>query len=247
MAREADDQERRVADELGEVLDQLEQRLLGPVDVLEHEHERLRIRELRGPLPRRPRDLLLRALALDGLEHARGVREQVGDGLVLAAGAKLLERLADGLVVVDACGDLDHLGERPVRDPLAVGQRSALEHGRALERLEELPREAALADAGLAEDRDEVRAPVAHDARVGVLEQAELDVAADQRGLEARDARAAVERGRAHATPRSARSARAPARARRPRPRSGRASAGRRSARSGSGRPRRSAGAARRC
>ena len=61
--READDQQRRVLDPLGEVLDQLEQRLLGPVDVLEDEDERLRVGELRGPLARRPRDLLLAPLA----------------------------------------------------------------------------------------------------------------------------------------------------------------------------------------
>ena len=37
---EADDQHRRVALRLGEVLDEVEQRRLGPVDVLEHEDER---------------------------------------------------------------------------------------------------------------------------------------------------------------------------------------------------------------
>ena len=67
---EADDQERRVADALGEVLDQLEQRLLGPVDVLEDEDERLRVGELGGPLAGRPGDLLRAPLGLDRLEHA---------------------------------------------------------------------------------------------------------------------------------------------------------------------------------
>ena len=84
-------QERRVADPVGEVLDQLEQRLLRPVDVLEDEHERLRVGELAGPLARGPGDLLLAALGLDRLEHARGEAEQVGDGLVLAADAQLLD------------------------------------------------------------------------------------------------------------------------------------------------------------
>ena len=66
------------------MLDQLEQRLLGPVDVLEDEHERLRVGELRRPLARRPGDLLLAPLALDRLEHAGREAEQVGDRVVAA-------------------------------------------------------------------------------------------------------------------------------------------------------------------
>ena len=138
--READDQERRVAHPLGDVLDQLEQRLLGPVDVLEDEHERLRVGQLSRPLAGGPGDLLLAALALDGLEHAGGEAEQVGDRLVRAALAELLDRDLERVVVGDARRVLDHLGERPVRDALAVGQRAPGEDRRALERLEELAR-----------------------------------------------------------------------------------------------------------
>ena len=49
--REAEDHQRRVLDALGEVLDQLEQRLLGPVDVLEDEDQRPARR--RAPPPTR--------------------------------------------------------------------------------------------------------------------------------------------------------------------------------------------------
>ena len=91
--READDQQRHVLDALGEVLDQVEQRLLGPVDVLEDEHERLRVGELGRPLAGRPGDLLLAPLGLDRLEHADGEREQVGDRVVAAAGAQLRDGL----------------------------------------------------------------------------------------------------------------------------------------------------------
>ena len=131
--REAEDQQRRVLDALGEVLDQLEQRLLGPVDVLEDEDERLRVGELGGPLARRPGDLLLAALGLDRLEHADGEREQVGDRVVAALGAQLRDRLLDRVVVRDPGRDLDHLGERPVGDALAVGKRAAGEDARALD------------------------------------------------------------------------------------------------------------------
>ena len=50
------------------------------------------------------------------LEHARREPEQVGDRLVLAARAELLDRLVERVVVGDPGRGLDHLGERPVRD-----------------------------------------------------------------------------------------------------------------------------------
>ena len=53
--READDQQRRVPDPGTDVLDELEERLLGPVDVLEDEHERLRARRASRPMRGRPR------------------------------------------------------------------------------------------------------------------------------------------------------------------------------------------------
>ncbi len=175
------------------MLDELEQRLLGPVNVLEDEHERLDVGELVGPGTGRPGDLLRAPLLLDGVEDAGGEREQVGDDLVLTALAQLLDRLADGVGVGDPGGRLDHLAERPVGDPLAVGQAAPGEHGRALERADELSDEAALADSRLAVDGDEVRAPVARGAVKGVGEQLELGLAADQRrdnGRAHRDLRA---------------------------------------------------------
>ncbi len=96
-----------------------EQRLLGPVDVLEHEHERLHVRELLGPRARGPQELLALVLALARADQPCRSREQVGDRVALAAGAQLVERLADRVVVGDAGGLLHHLGERPVRHALA--------------------------------------------------------------------------------------------------------------------------------
>ena len=188
---ETDDEERSVAHPLGHMLDQLEERIFGPMDVLEDEDERLRLRHELRPLARRPRDLLLAALAVNGLEDAGGQADQLGNRLGGAALAELLDRDVDRVVVGDVRGALDHLGKRPVRDALAVGQAAALEDGGALERAEEFVREAALPHAGLPVDREEVRAPVTHRPRVGVLEQLELVVASDER----RDGRPA----RAHA------------------------------------------------
>ena len=118
------EEKRRLAHPGGEMLDQLEQGLLRPVDVLEDEDERLHGCEAFGPFAHGPRDLLLAALALHRLEHARGEAEQVGDRLVLATDLQLLDGFRDGVVVRDPCRDLHHLGDRPVRDPLPVGQRA---------------------------------------------------------------------------------------------------------------------------
>ena len=124
-ARDAEQQQRDLAHPGGEMLDELQQRLLAPVHVLEQEHERLRLGELLGPRARRPGDLLLGPHALDRLEHADGEAEQVGDRLVLAAGAQLRARLVERVVVGDPGRRLHHLGERPVRDAFAVGEAAA--------------------------------------------------------------------------------------------------------------------------
>ena len=178
---EAEDHQRRVLDALGQVLDQLEQRLLGPVDVLEDEDQRPRVGELGSPLARCPGDLLLAPLGLDSLEHADGEREQVGNRVVAALGAQLRDRLLDRVVVRDPGRDLDHLGERPVGDALAVGKRAADEDARLFDALEELACKPALPHAGLAVDREEVRALVPDHAAERVLEQLQLELAGDER------------------------------------------------------------------
>ena len=179
--REAEDHQRAVTHPLGHVLDQLEQRLLGPVDVLEDEDQRLRLGHQLRPFARGPGDLLLAALAVNRFEHASGEPEQVGDRLCGAALAELLDGDVERVVVGDVRGALDHLGQGPVGDALAVRETPAVEDGRSFERGEELVGQAALADARLAVDRDEVRAAVALGAREGVLEQIELVVPADER------------------------------------------------------------------
>ena len=178
--READDQQRCVLDALGEVLDQLEQRILGPVDVFEDEDQRLRVRELCGPLVRGPGDLLLAPLCFDPLEHAHGECKQVGHGVVAAARAELGHGLVDRIVIRDPGGNLDHLGEGPVRDAFAVRERAAGKNGRALDTVRELAREAALPHARLAVDGEEMRAAIADHARERVVKELELLLAAHE-------------------------------------------------------------------
>ena len=175
------------------MLDQVEQCVLGPVDVFEGEHERLVLGHALDPLARRPGDLLLTPLTLDRLEHAGGEPEQVGDRLVLAGFAQFLDRHFERVVVGDPCGGLDHLGKRPVRDALAIGQRPAHEHGCAFEAFHELLREPALADAGVAVKREQVGAAIADGAFVRVLQQLELRLAPDEGRRDAAALQCAVE------------------------------------------------------
>ena len=191
--READDQQRRVLDALGEVLDQLEQRILGPVDVFEDEDQRLGVGQLGGPFVRRPGDLLLAALGFDPLEHAHGEGEQVGHRVVAAARAELGHGFVDRVVVRDPGRDLDHLGERPVRDALAVGERAAGKNRRAFDAVRELAREAALSHARLAVDGEEMRAAIADHARERVVKQLELVLAADEARRDRRDSPVGLE------------------------------------------------------
>ena len=151
--------------------------------------------------------------------------EQVGDGLVAAARAQLLDRLLDRVVVGDPGRDLDHLGERPVGDALAVRQAAADEHGRALERRRRTRARAGSCRRRARRRREEVRAPVAHGAREGVLEQLELGLAADEAAPRAHGARPAPSRD-ADDPPGPERLGRAPQleRAELARPRRGRAS-----------------------
>ena len=182
---EAEKQQRDAAHPGAEVLDQLEQRLLAPVDVLEHEDERLRLRKLLGPGPRGPGDLLLVVLGLHGLEDAGREPHQVGHGLVRAAVAELLDRVVERVVVGDPGSDLDHVGEPRVGHALAVGQRAAEEDRGRLEPLDELSRQPALADSRVAEDREQVGAAVADRPRIRVLQELELRLPADERRREA--------------------------------------------------------------
>ena len=146
-------------------------------------NERLRLGQLLRPLARRPRDLLLVPLALYRLQDARCEGEQVGHGLVGAAVPQLLERVVERVVVRDSGGRLDHVRERRVRDAFAVRKGAAEEHRGALEAADELVREPALSDTRVAVDREEMGAVVPNGSAVGVLEQLELFLPADERRL----------------------------------------------------------------
>ena len=82
---------------------------------------------------------------------------------------------------------LDHLGERPERDPVAVGKAAPAEHRRPLaEAGDELVGEPRLADSGRADDGDEAAALLRDRSLERPLQLGEGVLAADERSLQAR-------------------------------------------------------------
>ena len=130
----AEQEDRRAAAEIRDVLHEVEKGRLAPVDVVE-DHDERPIRGARlQELAEAPGDLLRRARRRLVAQDRR-------------------KRLALGLSRPELLHDLCH---GPVADPLAVGEAPAGHDGGALEGPEELVREPRLPDSGRPEDREEV-------------------------------------------------------------------------------------------
>ena len=116
---------------VGHVVDQVEQARLGPVEVVEHHHQRPPAGQQLQQPPDRPGRLLGRAGG--GLEPDE-LGDPAGDVVAVVPGvqqpAQLGAGLGRGVGVGDGGGLADHLGHRPVGDALAVGQAAAAQHGR---------------------------------------------------------------------------------------------------------------------
>jgi len=133
--RRRDDQERHVADAVEQLVDEVEQRVVCPMQVLEDEHERALVCErLEEVSP--GRECLGPKVGGAGLataeadKNAQIRREPAGFGRILDDPAHGLPDLAlDRLGRVplqDAGLRLHHLLERPEADAVAVGERAAL-------------------------------------------------------------------------------------------------------------------------
>ena len=114
----AEQEQRRVLREGRDVLDQVEQRRLGPVDVVEDDDQRPCARDRLVQLAEAPGDLLRRRCRL-------GRPKRGGD----PRGGKL------GFVALSECGPQvahlrDDLAERPVGDPFPVGEAATDEDAR---------------------------------------------------------------------------------------------------------------------
>ena len=119
-----------------DVLQQVEEGRLGPVDVIEQDDERRLRREDLEQAAHRPERLLDVAPARAVLAEPDRVRDAFGDlGAVLGVRderAQLGARGVRRVRLVDRRGLLDQLGDRPERDALAVGQAPGRKHTGAI-------------------------------------------------------------------------------------------------------------------
>ena len=190
---------------LRQFLEQLEQRGVRPVDVLDDHDARALAgqgREIGPPrlsgfcadvarIARRPgegmrfvldaegeRERRRRAIAT-GLERV-GLREQLADGVLDFA-----QGLVGRILVQNAGVFLQHLGQRPVRDALAVREAPAPNHARRIGQLLrpglELLRQPGLAHPRLAVDGHEVGAPLLGHSLVQRPQKRHLAIAAHHR------------------------------------------------------------------
>ncbi len=192
-AGQGHDQDRSAGRILGEVLDEVEQAAVGPMEVVEQEHGRAAVRDpLEERPPGRERLLALPVRRAPDTEQRGQVRLDpaplgvVGDELGQAR-REPSPGEQRGVPLGDPGPSSDHLGERPEGEALAVRGRSSmvprhlLDH--AVDVLLELPADPALADPGLAEDRHEPDRPFFADRGKEVLDDPEGALAADQRPL----------------------------------------------------------------
>ena len=116
---------------VGEMLDEVEKPRLGPVDVVEHEDERLSARKCLDERADCGEAFLRRTGELrqpDRLGHAESKRLCVARAV--EGGRELLPRHVRRVAVVEPDELLDHLEQRPERDPLAVRQAAAARDAR---------------------------------------------------------------------------------------------------------------------
>ena len=177
-----------------QVLDEIEQARIGPLQVFEHEHDRRGVRQaLEEEPPGREQLLPVGVLGLSGAEQLceRGLDEPallLIQQLFAQRCAELLER--DGRLVVlgDLAAHPHHVRERPVRHALSVGQAPAAmpvdDLGDPVEVLVELPGEPRLADSSDAGDRDEMRLALLGAGMEELLQLPQLALAADKRRFE---------------------------------------------------------------
>ena len=192
---EAEDEDRPRARPLEQVADELDERRVGPLQVLEEERDGRLLGHALEEEPPGAEELLLAArgpssspsrCSMRGSTKRRSSSSATnsrdgGDELLGRADARLL-------ALGDARAHPHHLRERPEGDTLAVGEAAPAvppdELLDAVHVLEVLPAETRLADAGDADDGDEVRALLVGGRVEELLHQPKLAVAPDEGRLE---------------------------------------------------------------
>ena len=170
--RHAEEKDGSAAREIGDVLDQLEEGLLAPLDVVEDAEQRFLCGFRFEELPESPRDLVGCRRPVSLSQH--GLERLPGGGL------------DEGVRVRDLLDDLD---DRPVGDPVAVGETPAAHDRRPVDRRQELRDQPRLPDAGRAQDGEEIAGAFAGDVVEGVAEELQLAVSADHGDVSPADER----------------------------------------------------------
>ena len=150
-AGEAEEEDRRVPRPIGDMVDEIEERRLGPMEILEDDDQWTLARERLEQLPHRPEGLLRRPSCRGPTD--RGVDPR-GDRVGLAVVAEERDERQGRIV---CCEVLDDLAERPERDALAVRKASSGDDpGASCEHRAQLRRESRLPNPRRSEDREEV-------------------------------------------------------------------------------------------
>ena len=192
--REREDEQRVVPRPVEQVVDEVQQRRVRPLEIFEDEHRRALLREpLEEEAPGRKEVVTVGGAALFEPEQLREPR--LDPGALLGVGEVLLERfpeLAGRRLWMFLLGDpgphAHHLGERPVRDAVAVGETAAampvdVAH-QPVDVALELRREPRLADPGDADDRDEPSPALLARGVEEIFDQPQLPLASHERRLE---------------------------------------------------------------
>jgi hypothetical protein len=179
---------------LEQVLEEVEEARIRPLDVFEDHHDRVRVAQ---PLEKEPpgSEHVLRLPRLALLQTEEMGQPRLDPALLGGIGDVLgnaLAQLAAGRLGIVGLGDprahADHLGERPIRDTLAVREAAAAMPAHRLRQavhvLLELPRESRLADPGDSDDRDEMGLALLRRCMEELLHQAELPLPAHEGRIE---------------------------------------------------------------
>ncbi len=170
--RRAEDEERHPACPVDEVIHEIEQAVVGPLQILEHEHGRTSLGErLEIPAPTGERILTVPSFLFTEPDQRQEVtlhpRCVTGVDDVSNGRDELFPHLSCGVGLENACLRLHHLAERPQAHAVPIGQRATLPprdqlaRRRRGDRLHQLVHETGLADAGYADERDELHGRLA--------------------------------------------------------------------------------------
>ena len=186
--RSRDDEQRHARGPLDEVIDEVEQVVVGPVEVLENQHRGTQLRERLGePPPRREIVGPLARFTAGPDERAEALGQPAGVvGSESRYGLRELRPELVGRIALEYSRlRLHHFGEGRIRERFPVRQRAAVppvrDRGVALSLGVQLCDEPALADAGNAHDRHQLRRLVVAHALVGAEQQLTLSCASDER------------------------------------------------------------------